>query len=167
MYVCATHCPLYLRKKFGVTVFLHYLCANKQRNFAIRQVTIHRGMEQLVARRAHNPKVVWFESHSRYLEAEQTFCFFFFDAGTRTTVRTDAKPSAEPSSLGLCRGAKEEKQITYNLISPTPATLKQNKRSASFFLMPGREPRFEPTPNRAQSQVCLGYAEVRRSRRID
>ena len=55
--------------------------------------------------------VVGLKSHSRYLEAEQTFCF--------------------------------------------------------FFLMLGREPRFEPTPNRAQSQVRLGYAEVRRSRRID
>ena len=38
-------------------------------------------MEQLVARRAHNPKVVWFESHSRYLEAELLFCFFFVAGG--------------------------------------------------------------------------------------
>ena len=35
-------------------------------------------MEQLVARRAHNPKVVWFESHSRYLRTVNRLSFFLF-----------------------------------------------------------------------------------------
>ena len=34
-------------------------------------------MEQLVARRAHNPKVVWFESHSRYLRRSKGRLFLF------------------------------------------------------------------------------------------
>ena len=59
---------------------LHYLCTRKQ-EISLRQIKIHRGMEQLVARRAHNPKVVWFESHSRYSKGE-TRCFSFFRIGS-------------------------------------------------------------------------------------
>ena len=35
-------------------------------------------MEQLAARRAHNPKVVWFESHSRYHRIVNRLSFFCF-----------------------------------------------------------------------------------------
>ena len=31
---------------------------------------IYRGVEQLVARRAHNPEVVWFKSHPRNQQCE-------------------------------------------------------------------------------------------------
>ena len=54
---------------------MHYLCtANDE--ISLRQIKIHRGMEQLVARRAHNPKVVWFESHSRYSKEKRKFLLF-------------------------------------------------------------------------------------------
>ena len=48
-------------KKFGVSKIV--------RIFAVQ----YRGVEQLVARRAHNPKVVRFDSHPRYQEKAEVF----------------------------------------------------------------------------------------------
>ena len=46
-------------------------------------------MEQLAARRAHNPKVVWFESHSRYhREQVSLVLFFLFCLASVSTVLT-------------------------------------------------------------------------------
>ena len=79
-------------------IFLHYLCTIK-----------HRGIEQLVARQAHNLKVVWFESHSRYtVRTNRKISPFFCFVGTRTTGSDN--PSSEsrgvlaramPSRVGL------------------------------------------------------------------
>ena len=64
--------------KFVFTIFLHYLCSCKSEKPQPKGLTIHRGMEQLVARRAHNPKVVWFESHSRYYTGQVARRVLFF-----------------------------------------------------------------------------------------
>ena len=79
---------------------MHYLCTRKQ-EISLRQIKIHRGMEQLVARRAHNPKVVWFESHSRYSKGE-TRCFSFFSYREFPTIFTfpPKSPFWEKGDLG-------------------------------------------------------------------
>ena len=74
---------------------MHYLCTRKQ-EISLRQIKIHRGMEQLVARRAHNPKVVWFESHSRYSKGE-TFVSPFFVSGVPDYIYI---PSKSPFGKG-------------------------------------------------------------------
>ena len=59
---------------------MHYLCTTND-EISLRQIKIHRGMEQLVARRAHNPKVVWFESHSRYSKTVSDRFFLYLQVG--------------------------------------------------------------------------------------
>ena len=72
-------CNFFKKSFANIKICITFALANKE--ITLRQIKIHRGMEQLAARRAHNPKVVWFESHSRYSKGETAMFLFFFVAG--------------------------------------------------------------------------------------
>ena len=58
-------------------------------NLALREQSQYRGVEQLVARRAHNPEVVRFKSHPRNQRKEHhpTDGVLFFEYGGTCTAR--------------------------------------------------------------------------------
>ena len=56
---------IFFGAKFASHIFLYYLCNALKVHEGFFKDS-YRGVEQLVARRAHNPKVVRFKSHPRY-----------------------------------------------------------------------------------------------------
>ncbi len=76
---------------------------------------LYRGVEQLVARRAHNPEVVWFKSHPRnQKEKSHRVRLFFLTMDVICTLRFLDYEADERSSLGAkrCRRKAEEGAVS-------------------------------------------------------
>ena len=67
----------------------------RDRSPAPHQNSIYRGVEQLVARRAHNPEVVRFKSHPRNQKENHPSGWFFFLVGVRLEPLKDNRSRSD------------------------------------------------------------------------
>ena len=94
-------------------------------------------MEQLAARRAHNPKVVWFESHSRYYEDKSKGLSSFFVAEVGRERRSNRRTKQEQRLLAdyaLQEGGKAN--CISNLINTLPLLSKTSRKICLVSFMP-------------------------------
>ena len=107
---------------------------------------MYRGVEQLVARRAHNPEAGGSSpppATKTNGESWLSVCFCI-GGGREPEVRTDAR-SESRGCLQTMPRKKEEKQIACNLINPPPATKKGETKM--FLLFSYRRDNTRPHPD--------------------
>ena len=88
-----SHVPV--RARFPAPILL-FRFAGTARQTLFHPKRQYRGVEQLVARRAHNPEVVWFKSHPRNQKintVQKTVFIFFFKNYAPTCMRPTANNS--------------------------------------------------------------------------
>ena len=106
------HCHSEPVEKYKFIFFeIKFAVSKIVRIFAVQ----YRGIEQSVARRAHNPKVVRFESHSRYQEkADANLLFSFITAaGVLKLVDKPDLGSGAERRMGSIPFARTRKKLSY------------------------------------------------------
>ena len=125
---------------------------------------MYRGVEQLVARRAHNPEAGGSSpppATKTNGESWLSVCFCI-GGGREPEVRTDAR-SESRGCLQTMPRKKEEKQIACNLISPPPATQKGETQCFSFFRIEGitHAPTLTGTPSNLEGEFTQAVKSQR------